>query len=200
MTGEPLNRFAVIPGYREAVERENLIREVAFLDIPEFICGIEVLPLTPRHFLLLDAIGSVFVSGGVPSPEEVARFLWVVSPEFRTVKTWRDRRVRKRFVKRCRKVLWADACIEIDRYIDDAFQDSPGHKSGQSGAGDWAWVAVMVDNIASEYHWSERDILNTPVKSLFQYSRLQTKRHNPNAILFNSSDRLKSEYLRNLNA
>ena len=199
MPGEPINWFAVIPGFREAVERENAIRDAAFLDIPETICGIEVLPMTPRHFLLLDGIGSPFVVGGLPTAEAIAQFIWVVSPEFRVIRGWRDRLAQYRFVKRCRKINWVDAVKAIDQYINDAFQDSPGAKSGTSNLHDWSWVAALVDQIASTYHWSEVDILSIPVKRLFQYSRIVRRRDDPKAIFFNPRDRVRGEWLRERN-
>lgn len=195
MSGEPLNWFAVVPGYREAVEHENTLRDAAFLEVPETICGIEVLPMTPRHFILLDAIGCPCVRGGTTSAEEIARFLWIISPEFRTVKTWFDRRVRARFVRRCRKINVAEADKQIETYIEEAFQDSPGAQSGAAKVLDWSWIAALVHQSAAHYHWSESDILNLPLKRLFQYSRICKREENPRAIFFNPRDKARRAWL-----
>ena len=43
-----------IPGYREAVKKEQRIRDTAFLDGRELVCGIEVFPLSLRRMVWLE--------------------------------------------------------------------------------------------------------------------------------------------------
>src|SRR5690349_17989316 len=72
-----------IPGYREAVEKEREIREMAFLDFPELICGIEVKPLSTWHLALLDTIHSPFLTGETEIVlADCAMFCWMVSPGY----------------------------------------------------------------------------------------------------------------------
>jgi len=73
-----------VPGLAEARRRERQIRENAFLDLPQWICGIPVRHFTLRHLLILDQLRNGFV---VPceferSSEKVAhalQFIWVCS-------------------------------------------------------------------------------------------------------------------------
>mgnify|MGYP006919680930 CR=1 FL=1 len=185
----PIIDWNSIPGFRDAVERESGRRDAAFLDINETVGGMSILPLTPERFLILDGISSPFVCGGTPAPEDVALLLWVCSEEFSPT----DRKVRGRFIKSCRKVKFTQACKDAEKYIQDAFADAPGGGSG--GQSYLSWCASMVDIVASEYHWSERDIIKTPLKRLFQYIRAITMRNNPKAIFFNESERIRSAWL-----
>lgn len=189
-----------IPGYREAVERENNVRDNAFLGIAEKICGIEVFSMTPRHFLILDGIGSPFVTGGSILPEEVVRFLWIMSPRFRIVRSFHDWIARWRFAASCRKLNWETSIKAIFAYLEETFMDRPGANSASNSVGsNWSWLAAMVDAIARNYHWSEETILNTPLKRLFQYRKIISMANDPNAIHFNPRDKVIGEYLRKIN-
>jgi hypothetical protein len=186
----PVINWNSIPGFREAVEREGGRRDEAFLDVDCIVGGIRVQPLTAERFLILDGIRSPFVCGTVPKPEDVAILLWVCSSGFSTT----DRKARGRFIKECRKVKFEQSCKDAVKYISDAFADSPGggEPSSQPCC---SWCAAIVDIIASEYHWSERDILKVPLRRLFQYIRMITLRNNPKAIFFNESERIRSAWL-----
>jgi hypothetical protein len=88
MTGPPdLRVFANVPGYTRALERayrlEESYREFTYLDAPEFICGVEVRPLTLQMYLQLCAARSPFLVGGrYPFIQDVAVFLFRLSPAY----------------------------------------------------------------------------------------------------------------------
>ena len=82
-----------VPGYREAVARENLIRVTACLNLTETICGFEVKALTPYHLRFLSLVNSPFLIEGMTAEELINKpgindniigFLWVVSPFYQT--------------------------------------------------------------------------------------------------------------------
>ena len=188
-----------IPGYREAVERENSVRDAAFLDLPEFICGTQVNQITPQHFLILDGIGSPFVSGGTPTAEDVVKFLWILSPEFcRPTSIW-NRIRRWRFTVSCRNIDFFKAIGAIVRFIRETFHDSPGG-TGPRSAPIASCVAGPVHVLANKYGWSEAEILNLPYKRIFQYFRLIQIQANPKVITFNSSDHVRAKWLDEINA
>lgn len=197
MPGEPTNWNREIPGWREAVERENAVRDESFLGLTETLCGIEVLPLSAYHFLILEAVHSPFVCGGVPNEVDIARFLWIVSPQFRPTTTRADRKLRDKFIRRLSNLDWEQSVKAITTYTEDAFQDSPGSRGG-SQASYWSWIAGLVDFIASAYGWTERDIIDIPLKRAFQYVRLIKSRESE-AIHFNRSDTVRGEWLRKVN-
>src|SRR5689334_706017 len=86
-----MSRFE-IPGYREAVKREMDIRDAAFLNITADICGIPIRQMTPRDYLILDGLGSPILDGRIAtaSREDIVKFLWFLSPEYRHGSWWRS--------------------------------------------------------------------------------------------------------------
>src|SRR5690242_17192433 len=68
--------------YAEAVEKEQIIRDAAFLPVNESIGGFLVRPLTLQHLLVLRAMRCPFLRSAIPAPLELAAFLWLLSPEF----------------------------------------------------------------------------------------------------------------------
>jgi hypothetical protein len=193
------NPLTEVAGYREAVEAETRGRDIPWLGLTETVNGIEVLQFTPQHFITLSLISSPFISGGHTTPEEVARFLWVVSPGFTQGNSVRTRAKRWRFVSRCRKLKLLETSKAITRYIDDAFSDSSSDTTKQSKSY-FSCIAGIVDSIASEYGWSERAILEMPFKKLFQLFKAINMRYDPKAKPCNASQRLISEHLMKQNA
>ena len=182
--------YKEIPGYKEAVERENDVRDNAFLGLNESVAGVEVKPLTPNMFLLLDGISSPFVCGGTPLPEDVAVALWIVSPRYRAS----DRKARNLFIRLSGKLDYITTRQAFYSYVSDSFIDSPGvSKSTRSATA--SWVASLVDILASEYSWTEERILSISLKRIFQYLKLIQLRHDPKATMFNKSDELRSKWL-----
>lgn len=181
--------FEQIPGLREAVEREQFQRVAAFLPLPEFIGPVRVSPLTLNHLNHLEAIGSPFVHGGTPGPLDVARLLWILSPHF-----GKNRLCRWWFMRRLGRLQYGELLTAIDSYFEEAFVESPGGAAAH-GPQYLALSAAVVDLIASEYGWSDQDILNLPLKRLFAYYRAASRRHDPHTPLFNPSDKLRGQWL-----
>jgi len=187
MREDPL--FQIIPGYREAVEHETTVREAAFLSVTETVCGFECLPFSPLHYSMLDCSGSPFVRGGVPMAEDVAVFLWCVSPDYAPdagIRRWRH-------VRRTRGLDYEAAVVSIRAFIDDAFADAPGTKGGHT-ASYYSGTAAMVDLLASQYGWAESAIIRLPFKRIFQYARCIRQRHEDRPIFFNRSDRVIADW------
>lgn len=186
-----LLNLAEIPGYAEAQKQEREARDLAFCDWPVPLCGLSVRQFTLTHLLILGNCDNAFVSGGVPEAEDVAFFLWVVSPDY----VPNDVRIRNRFLKRvARKVKFFAAIAEINDYLKDAFQDSPQGTGVQSKAYT-SFAATYCDLFAHEYGWDDALTMRKPIARLFQLYRRIQKRTNPKAVLFNSSDAVIGKYL-----
>lgn len=75
-----------VPGYTRARERgfkiEESFREYSYLDAPEFISGIELRALTLQMYLQLSAARSPFFVGGPVHIQDVAVFLFRLSPAY----------------------------------------------------------------------------------------------------------------------
>lgn len=191
-----VNRFTD-PEYVEAVEHENAIRDAAFIDMPARVCGIDLRQMTPVDYLLHDGLGfPLHAKADEPfTSREIVAFLWLQSVRYKHGATFRA----MVFGRMCRRLPLEQADAAIKRFIADTFQDAPGSKVGTNKAPQVGFLAGIVDVLAAEYGWAERDILRTPLKRLFQFFRCIKLRNNPKAVLFNASDKVISRRLRELN-
>lgn len=161
---------ADIPGYREAVAREGLVRGAACLGLNEKICGLEVRPLTAWHMRWLDLLKSPFTRSKF-TPEilmewpdisgAILNFLWVVSPMFEpgsvtTKRSWwnpQPKTARDKFNEVFSPVVKLpvpEVCREILEYMDEAFIDQEEARQSQFGS-DREYFAFEVA-IACELH------------------------------------------------
>jgi len=187
-----MSLYDQIPGYREAVEREQSNRDAAFVIDRDDLCGIEVLPMSARHFMILDGCASPFLCGGLPTLADVGVFLWVMSPGFKPGAA----AARDAFLKSIRTVDYANAVFAIREFIDDATADAPEPSALGSRRQVYSWFTDYVDLIAHEYHWSEAEILACPLKRLFQYVRRIQLRKGGKTLFLNRSDEVRAEWLR----
>lgn len=210
-----MSLYAEIPGWREAVERENNVREQAFLDAPEFICGIEVRPFSIRHFTLLTAIRSPFLCSSPVRAEDIALFFWVVSPEYKQAIVLHDRLfpwskrlagavlwvLRYRFVRSLRGISPIDATRGIMDYVNEALLDAPrGSQDDAEEPGYWSAQAGIVGLLCAELGFSEAEAMSLPTKRAFQYLKFARKRLNPETHLFNPlSGDVLAKWLESLN-
>lgn len=188
-------KWSDIPGYREAVKRENDSRDAAFLDLTTNICGVEIRQMTPRDLLILDGIGNPLMEGKAPSPEQLAEFLWILSPRFSTRAPLR----RFLFGRSIRRINYMEAVRACGRYIEATFQDSPA-SSGMKSAPYAGWCAHLITKLSNNPVADEQKILNTPLKRLFQYQKCLRRQRDPECPMHNPSDKLKGNYARLLNA
>ena len=182
--------------YDEAAERQDELRDGAFLDLPLNLCGFPCAPLTARRFAVLVASRSPFLCGGFPMPAHVAQFLWALHPNFSFTNTIE----RDAFIEACGAVEYASAVEEIKAFVEDCFMDSP-QSSGTKSESYNSWLASMVDALAREYGWTQPEVLNLPMASLFQYIRLIERRNGEKGPQFNRlTDSAKNQWLEQMNA
>jgi hypothetical protein len=185
-----LLNLAEIPGYAEAQIKEREARDLAFCDWPVPLCGLSVRQFTLTHLLILGNCDNAFVCSRVPEAEDVAFFLWVVSPDYVP-----DETARNSFVEGIASLIkYEAACREIIQYVDNAFQDAPGGSNVQQKSYN-SFAAIYCDLFASEYGWDDALTMRKPIARLFQLYRRIQKRNNPKTVLFNPSDRVISRYL-----
>lgn len=187
--------LAEIPGYAEAVARERNNRVFPLLGINDLINGIDVLPLTPMHLVLLEGCDSPFLYGrGDWSEKRIEQFLWIVRPEYTTDKTVRDR-----FFSEHAGKFTPDTSQEILAYLDRHLQDAPANDavSGESKSY-YSWCAALVDILASRYGWEIEYIMSRPVALLYQLVDAAGFRTNPDYIKINPSDAAINAHLKSL--
>lgn len=183
-----------IPGLREAVKREQYVRNRAFDCASELVCGVEVHPLTLRKFILLETAMNGMVVPCVFDDDEEAvahaiQALYFCSPAFVAPKSpkqsfwsrFADGRRQHGFIV---KVLRAQpdkrkVFEEIEAWLATAFMDAP------KGGGDpdipttshAAYPAYIIDLFAeAELPYTEDEIMDMPLAKLWQLWRLAAKR------------------------
>jgi hypothetical protein len=151
--------------YRAALVHEKLCWAVAWLPINETICGIDVVPLTPRCWLTLEVSGSPWIVGGVPELEHVFLFLWAVSPHFG--EKHGQRRFYQQTAKALKDVKMADIVAGISGYLSEAFADSLG-ASGKAKRESYSFVVDYAFLLGSAYNVTPQQVLDMPFKQIFQ--------------------------------
>ena len=182
-----------VEGYREAVSRESIIRDAAFLSQPETVAGYELRQMKLRHYLLLRLTACPLLYEGTPSPEQLRQFLWIMSTSYpvgigefferckrdffppekplihfpRSMVKWE--RKTERAVERGAEVLKA-----VHEYISDTMQDRPKAKGGLKAKDFKSYYSIACYwcyLVAKETGWSLDSILDMDLKVLFQFLR-----------------------------
>lgn len=185
-------KLSAIPGYAEAIAREAFLRDASFVPVNESICGIEVAPLTVAHLGILQSIGSPFVCGGMPEPQDAIRLLCIVAVDAGKPKSFK----RWRFIRRCGRLNLQRCFADIFDYIKGAFEDAPNSGGNRkASASYYSLCASIVGLIAREYGWSESAILSLPLKRLWQYRAEIIASRGDKSFLSNPSDIRIQEWL-----
>ena len=201
-----------MPGYAEAVARETRIRDEAFFDVCERICGVEVLPLTPELADALQAVESPFFVGRrEPVETDVALFFWICSPQFvpgcrltwwkpsTWIQKFKQSLRQRRVIASIRHLNFGEACKAIEQYVDLSFIDAPGG-SKQRRISFVSWKASLIHFIAEAYGWDEQKIRTTSFKKLFQYQRSIRLSRGMGPLINPYSDRVRADFLKARNA
>jgi hypothetical protein len=209
-----------IPGYAEAVEKQNLHRDLAFLGVPEILCGLAVAPLTFRHLLWLQFIGSPFVGAGDYNVKTlhlgVAGFFKTIAPigkpSFQlTPFDHKEQADLKTFMLAVGKIKAPDALAGIREFVADAFMDAPAGKADKAkGESYFSVGAALTHRLAKQYAGLNPNpavypsAVDVPLKAGFQFLKLITRDEAAAAgkrpTLFNAlTSTLKSRWLEELN-
>lgn len=178
----------------EALAREKNSRDAAWADVRPRIGGREFLPLTVRHYLALDSVDSPFIRGGtLPTPEQLCQFLWVIAPEFSP-----DAGAMLNFAKAIGGLPFDATVKECFELVGTTFMDAP-QGGNRNEASFVSWVASIVDAMGSEYGWRPFEVMDLPLRQVFQLLRSIRRRHDPKATMFNPlSDRAKLDWMESL--
>jgi hypothetical protein len=166
------------PGYERASQRarqlEDYLRDLPFLFSLDTIRGVTVRQLTPRMCgLLLFARSPFLYKGATRRPDDVARFLWVVSPEYKPDQAAADAYMKSiPLIKATREgrlfPVFNSFCRAIGRYIDRAFFDQPPSAAESGPIFPVAYQTAIIHPIARGYSWPAERILDMPVAQLYQ--------------------------------
>lgn len=169
-----------IPGLHEAIEREARVRASAcWPDYTTELCGVPVRLMTLRDLMFLDLASNPFICGGVPTGEDIAQFLWIISPEFGALRDrfghrvgWREKWAKRRHTRSLRDIPTGEAIEAIQAYLEEIFLDSPPSVSSvDSEAPVMHFSASLVSSIAIAFSWSREAIERLPIPLIYQYVR-----------------------------
>lgn len=183
----------VIQGYEAEVDREQLARNLVYLDQCETVCGEPIRNITPRSLALLNAMRTPFLAGGRITPAVVSQFIWALHLDYSARSWWKRYWLRKRLGK-----LSLEFCSqEIQAFIDLTFMDAPtGGKEEKPIASNIAWIIYRLRH--DPWRMLEQETSNTPLRKIYQELRCFERENDKTPA--NRSDILKTDWLNKLNA
>lgn len=213
-----------IAGFKEAAEAEQLARESVYLGLNENVAGYEVKPLLFRQYLLLRFIGSPLLIGTTPTPIDLARFLWMLSPQFGAKKWFR----RWLFMRRCRKdfaplpkpilrtelamIIWewkamqkleraAEVLDACRKFVKESLMDCPRSSGGGMVKDYYSDACAICNQFGRQFGTPDEVTLAMPMKVVLQKIR-EIKQHELGirAGLGNPSDEILNRFMREQNA
>lgn len=192
--------FETIPGYAEAVKREQQARQESFLALPSIIGGIWLEPITLRRLVWLELAGVFRTADLTLGHVELA--CWLLNPRHT------HRPSLRRSINRLCNTLRVCWCFRRDpdglikgllEHFNSTFSDAPGGSSVDN-VNPTCYVANIAHRITSAYGWSLREVLDTPLTTLWQMLREIRLSDDPKAAFISESDKVRGEWLREINA
>ena len=200
-----------IPGFADAVRKERQLRDSAFLDGLEIVCGVEVKPLSLRRWIWLEHARNGFV---VPcrfdSKDEVLahalQVVWFNRPGFTPPTTpkysfWgslKQNVAQQAFFRKALRSGSPEVIIrEVELWLEDAFTDAllGGGGSEVAPPSYASFPVFIVDQFAAAgLPFNYDDIMDMPLRRLWQHRRVAVQRLH-DVSLSNPSDLIAVEYL-----
>ena len=119
--------------------------------------------MTLRHYFTLHGINSPFITGEDYLPEDIAIFLWVLSPEYVPCQ-----QAKKDFFKKAIKVKIIESITQIAEYMEMIFADAEASSDKETPSKYASFLAYQIDLLAHEYSWTIDYILELPLRQIFQ--------------------------------
>ena len=157
---------------KEAFLFESEVREFAFTNAYIDILGYQSKQFTLRHYIALDFNANMFVKGAgdIDPTNHIIDFLWTVSPAFTYDKDkfiQFDKQVRQSINEKGAEVF----IVEINDYMNKALMDIPIDGEIDDKAPTISYIALIIDSLVTEYHWTDEYILDLPYARILQYMR-----------------------------
>lgn len=204
--------FIEIPGYAEALRREDRLRRQAWTGTTDLIAGVTIRPLTWRDIETLAELRNGFFCPWKFETDgeylgHCAHLVWWLSDCRKPAQRGETRlgviiieahkaRIIRHLGKHPRELVEG-----VMRFLSDTFADGPrgGGSTGRGTtiAGGPAYIADTM--AAAGYSFTIDQLLDMPVTRLFQLLRLANRRLY-NAPAVNQSDIIASDYLAQINA
>lgn len=135
---------------------------------PPVILGRQMLPFSCWHGLLLEAAGSPYIVGGIPTTSDVVYGAWVCSGRF-TSGIAADKRALGKWGRRQRRAVWGDVLLAFSDYIEAGLAGPQYWRGGNEKsvkAPYWWHLALFAQ---SKLGFTEAAAWDTPVAKLSCY-------------------------------
>ena len=184
------------PKLDEARTRDRVEQSALFIPVTARVGRFDLEPMTIGRLLALEALQSPFVTGGkVPTRRDVLIFLFVMSPGF-TLSRWR---MRWWMVRHC-FIIWPWYMMRCGELLEEAQAFMGDDKSVSDGDAGSAWAAMIIDGLSSQYSWSLKEILDTPLPTVFLLgkamgARMSMDKNPPSPSMSRHADKVRGDYL-----
>lgn len=185
------------PKIREARQKDADLIGLAFLPIVIPFGRFELAPFTIERLLWLEQLKSPFLVGGDVEKKDVLAFLWIFSPDFRAGAKYGKRFCRKHFF-----FFWKSYANKIQEFISEHVEMMGGAgRTNDNGEINSSWLPQMLDGFASQYNWSEKEILNLPVVRAVLYAGAMAFRltGKPGFGFSPNADKARNDFLKDRN-
>lgn len=201
-----------IPGLREAIKREAHVRDTAFLDGLELLCGVEVVPLSLRRLIWLEQAHNGFVvpwtwDDAAETYAHAIQFLYYMKPDFSPPRSpmvtfwqsflagWKE----QRFINSMRRKDRGAVVKEISSYLSASFMDAPSSGGEVQTSAYASYPSYIVDLFAEGgLTFTYDEIMDMPLARLWQHYRICSRRTRE-AKLTNPSDSIVVDHLAGVN-
>ena len=180
-----------IPGLREAIKHEARVRDAAFLDGNEVVCGVEITPLSLRRLIWLEQAHNGFV---VPwkwdSDDETfahaVQMLYFLRVDFAEPRSpvqsfwqsFKDGWSEQMFARKMARQDRAKFVSELAEYIADCFMDAPTGGGGEVMPPSYVSYPTHIIDLFAEagltFGYSE--MMDMPLTRLWQMHRIAARR------------------------
>jgi len=172
---------AAIKRIEQAASFEKRLRLEAYLNITSQIGPFKVRPLLMKHALEMEYVENKLNIGGQPETEDLVHFLWVV-------RSTEESRTEKAFAKFAVKNMTEKLAKDICKYHSLQFLDLPAHKKSKVKTENFnasVWLTSLLDQLSSQYGWSVKEVMNTPVSVALQLLQQIRTRNDPKSAIRN---------------
>jgi len=169
---------------RQAAELEKRLRLEAFLGVSTEIGPFEMRPLEIRHVLEMEYGENRLNKGVDVEIDDLVHLLWIVKPAS-------EKRTEKSFAKFVSSNMNPVYELEIKGFFFAQFSDLPSSKAegASRSVGEFEsaiWLGSLLDRLCSEYGWTIKEVMQTPISVAFQLLQCILKRDDPKYAFRNS--------------
>ena len=160
--------------YTQETERIQTARDLLWSSLPAVqpYGRFNLVPLSLRGWIDLRVTGNAFLSGTVPTSEDIEAYAWRNSVHFTASKnliSWMRKALIRRVVKNGN---FLEMVIELHDHLRDAFEEAPhtadnGGISRTSGMQPVDSTTAAIDEIASRYGLAPVAVIDYPMARIF---------------------------------